>query len=599
MYFERLEPQKAPLWSNIKVYKKSIILVLTPILLLPLLFSFPNNVLEARCAYCVLIMEVFWVMEILPLAITALLPLVMFPVMGIMPSEKVSRVYLSDTSFLFIGGLMVACAVEKSKLHKRIALFVLSIVGSQPQWIMFGFMAVTGFLSMWISNTATTALMVPIVQSVIVELVKNHRGQYELVSMSEHSSANNPDALPPTGRRRSLSVDQQRRLSLASNKHREIHEILSSEELRMAKGLLISVCTSANVGGMGTITGTASNLILIGQIVKLYPGADTGINFFSWMVFAVPMVVLTLVLCWIVLVVLFLRNTPKGSDIVTRKLKSNYNNLPPITFSEWAVIGVFFCLLSLWILRDPQVVTGFGEYFKHGYVTDATSAILICVLLFALPDDTPDFMRKRYDKHRKMKVRSSLLDWKTVQAKFPWSVVLLLGGGFAMAAGVRESHLSYRIGEVMSNLHVFPSLVIMMICIGITILLTNVCSNTVTASIFIPIVAELASSLSIHPLYFMLPTALACSLAFTLPVATPPNAIVFASGMITVKDMVSAGLIISVISASVTILNMMLWGHFLFSLDQFPSWATPPVVEEIAISNSTLIHYFNATNPGY
>ncbi|VDK44207.1 unnamed protein product, partial [Cylicostephanus goldi] len=417
--------------------------------------------------------------QVLPLAITALIPMVAFPFFEIMKSDEVAQAYLPDTSFLFIGGLMVAVAVEKSDLHTRIALFVLRVVGSRPKWIMAGFMGVTGFLSMWISNTATAALMVPIVQSVITELVANH-----------------------------------------SN-------LFTPREHLMAKGLLISVCFAANIGGSATITGTASNLVLLGQLEKLFPNADTGINFVSWITFAFPQALACLVF---VLNVVFLRDAPQGSAIVSRKLREKYEKLPSTTFAEMAVMACFTLLLALWMLREPHVIPGFGAYFKRGYISDATSAIFVVLLLFIIPDKRPISGRHV--------VRDSLLDWPTIQERFPWSVVLLLGGGFALAAGVKESHLSIEIGEVMQRLSMFPVNVIMLICICITVCLTNICSNTVIASIFIPIVAELARSLDTNPLFFMLPVAVSSSFAFLFPVATPPNAIVFGTGLVQVADMV-------------------------------------------------------------
>ncbi|KJH47118.1 hypothetical protein DICVIV_06826 [Dictyocaulus viviparus] len=271
-------------------------------------------------------MGLYWIFEVLPLAITALIPMVAFPFFEIMKSDKVAQAYLPDTSFLFIGGLMVAVAVEKSELHTRIALFVLKTVGIQPKWIMAGFMAVTAFLSMWISNTATAALMVPIVQSVITELVANHR-MHELIAFSEATSIEN--------RRRSIDM---RRLSVPQEtlmaQQKDISNLFTPRELLMAKGLLISICFSANIGGSATITGTASNLVLVGQLEKLFPNADTGINFLSWIIFAFPQAVVCQVLCWLVLNFVFLRDPPRGSPSVSRKLSEKYHRLPSTSFAE-------------------------------------------------------------------------------------------------------------------------------------------------------------------------------------------------------------------------------------------------------------------------
>ncbi|VIO87324.1 conserved hypothetical protein [Brugia malayi] len=571
------QPRKPSTLSVIWRMRTHLAFTLTPIILLPILFSFPQSQNEARCGYCVGIMAVYWVMEVIPLAVTALLPMVLYPLLGLMASDDVAQMYLPDISFLFIGGLMVAVAVQKCKLHNRVALFVLTIVPPQPCWIMLGFMLVTAFLSMWISNTATAALMVPIANSVIIELIKSNRRNQFTDSLLGEAVVEDRHNENSDGRRKSLGTFSTR----------DPTEILSKDEHQMAKGLLISVAFGANIGGTGTITGTPSNLVLLGQIKEIFPLADTDINFISWMVFALPLVIACLFMTWLTLVLIFFRKASKGHQTIKDKLRQKYDELPGLSFAEISVSICFLILLTLWITRDPYVVSGFGALFKTGYVTDTTSAMLVAIILFAVPIQKPNFFGKTENIE-------TLLDWKTMQAKFPWSVVLLLGGGFAMAAGVKESNLSYRVGEMMQLLQMFPVNVIMAICIFITIFLTNICSNTVTASIFIPIVAELAKSLEIHPLYFMIPTALASSMAFSLPVATPPNAIIFASGLLRVKDMLLAGTLATIECGLLAILFMMTWATYLFELDKFPLWAYTPA--ELVYRNHTLFDLLtNAT----
>ncbi|CAD6187491.1 unnamed protein product [Caenorhabditis auriculariae] len=573
--------QKSGLSAFLTAYRSSVVIWSSVVALSPLLiFANKEHQQQWRCAYVVAIMGIFWVSEALPLAITAFIPLVLFPTLGIMRGDEVARAYLPDTCFLFMGGLMVALAVEKCELHARIALFVLKIVGSHPAKVMAGFMAVTGFLSMFISNTATTALMVPIVQSVITELVSNHRIE-DLIALTEAAASH-----------KKMSVGM-RRLSLPNDHLEVIHydnldESMSPREKKMAKGLMLSICFAANIGGSATVTGTASNLVLIGQLDELFPGADTGVNFLSWLTFAFPMVICCLIYCWIVLYLMFLRNAPKGSPLVTRKLQDKYNELSPLSFGEAAVVACFTLLLVLWVMREPQVVPGFGELFKEEYVSDSTSAMLIVIFLFLIPQNFP-----QKTANGRWRSSSGLLDWETVQDRFPWSVLFLLGGGFALAAGVKESGLSHDIGAIMKNLDIFNSNIIMLICTVITVLLTNVCSNTVIASIFIPIVAELARSLKLNPLNFMLPVTISASFAFLLPVATPPNAIVFSSGVLKVKDMMKAGATVTIGCACLAIGNMLLWAGFVFNLHLFPKWArgeAPPadVQDWLTQNNITL-----------
>ncbi|GMT06618.1 hypothetical protein PENTCL1PPCAC_28792, partial [Pristionchus entomophagus] len=621
-------------------FQDMAIILLLPFIASPLLIMDEGNEVKFKCLYVVVIMSLYWVFEVLPLAITALVPMVLFPALGIMKSDAVAKTYLPDTGFLFIGGLMVAVAVEKSNLHTRIALLVLSLVGSNPRYIMLGFMAVTAFLSMWISNTATAALMVPIVQSVISELVSNQRSgelieRQHLASrrrsiegrrlsmtrdpasvIDQQTARRSGDnlTLPESESRRALVEHEEKFAQLCSpsivrlekaveeaenhlipfpaqgeNHHvmtrltyteqqetqdnmtlKDMMKYFNPRELKMAKGFLISVCYAANIGGAATITGTASNLVLMGQLEKIFPGVDTGINFVSWIIFATPMAFVCLFATWITLCFIFLYDAPKGSATVSMKLKDKYHRLPHVSFAEIAVSACFGLLLFLWIFRDPKVVPGFGEFFKRGYVTDATSAVFIVIILFVLPEKCPDFQKIGSKKSKQTK---GLLDWATIQESFPWSVVLLLGGGFALAAGVKESDLSQTIGDMLSSLGGMNQFTAVTICVLITIGLTNVCSNTVVASIFTPIVAELARSLNINPLLFMLPVTVASSFAFLLPVATPPNAIVFGAGVVDVKDMAFAGFFVSIWCAICNLANMWLLATPWFTLDTFPEWA--------------------------
>ncbi|EGT30735.1 hypothetical protein CAEBREN_30572 [Caenorhabditis brenneri] len=570
--------RKRGVLSLLSAYKQSFVIWGALLIFAPLMFVRDGHELQARCLYCVAVMGAYWVFEALPLAITAFIPMILFPLFGIMRSEEVARAYLPDTCFLFMGGLMVALAVEKCELHARVALFVLKTVGSEPAKVMAGFMGVTGFLSMWISNTATTALMVPIVQSVITELVSNHRME-DLVAFCE--------VRRNSSRKSSIGM---RRLSLPNEnnevKREEMDTAMSPREQRMAKGLMLSVCFSANIGGVATITGSASNLVLIGILNELFPGADTGVNFLSWLVFALPMAVCCLIYCWCVLYIMYLRGAPKGSSIVNRKLQQKYEELNNLSFSEISVVFCFGLLIVLWILREPQVVPGWGDMFKEEFVSDATSAMFIVIMLFTLPENLPNW--RGSSKNRK--ASSGLLDWATVQDRFPWSVLFLLGGGFALAAGVKESGLSHDIGAIMKSLEVFNHNIIMFICVLISVTLVNVCSNTVIASIFIPIVAELARYLEIDPLNFMLPVTIATSFAFLLPVATPPNAIVFSSGYLKVFDMFLSGLCVTLGCVVLCMLNMLLWAGFVFNLHLFPQWAanpSPPLdVQQWAVENN-------------
>ncbi|KAE9555863.1 hypothetical protein FO519_000948 [Halicephalobus sp. NKZ332] len=524
--------------------KYSFFLIGIPLLMLPLLTAEHK---EYRCAGCVGIMAIYWLTEIIPIPVTAMLPVILFPLTEILPSSSVAKEFLNDVTFLFIGGLVVAIAVEKCGLHERIALRVLTLVGSQPKWIMLGFMIVTGLLSAFISNTATTAMLVPVCQSVIVQLLRSYRlhGQ-SIASRAELLECGENDAPKPRPR-----------------------------EKQMAKGLILSICFAANIGGTGTITGTATNLVMLGQLSTLYPKAEIGINFITWIQFCFPLMLICLFTCWLILVALFLYNGPGAAEEVTQIMQERYAKLPKMSFAEKSVALCFLGLLGLWVL--PQVVPELFSYLDPRYYTDATSAMIITSLLFCLPAEKPQWLLlcqndSSSDDKKKTLTYSRLMDWKTMQDRFPWGILLLLGGGFALAAGVKESGLSDILGKQLSEIGSFPLWAIQIFCITVSLFVTNICSNTVTVSIFLPIIATLAEQAHIHPLSLMMPVTISSSFAFMLPVGTAPNAIVFGSGMLKVSDMITSGFAMSIATCSLVIIYINTIGRLILPMDAVEFW---------------------------
>uniref|UniRef100_A0AC35U6Q4 CitMHS domain-containing protein n=1 Tax=Rhabditophanes sp. KR3021 TaxID=114890 RepID=A0AC35U6Q4_9BILA len=519
-------------------FKKVVSLIGAPLIFAPLFFSSEP---QLRCLFCVIIMGIYWAVGPIPLAATAMLPVVLFPILGISTAKDVGSKYVNDTNFLFIGGLITAAAVEKSGLHERIALKVLTFVGSRPIKIMGGFMLVTAILSMFISNTATTAMMVPIVQSVIAQLESSF-DEEEASSKSEDTEA--------------------------SKKSK------SNQKSKMAAGFYLSIAFAANIGGVGTLTGTPPNLVLIGQMQQLFNNAITGVNYVTWMFYAIPLMLLCLLCAWFILCLMFLDIKKKGSEIVSGMINSRYQNLPPFQFSEGVVSFLFLTLVLLWIGRDPQIIPGFGALFGNSYFTDATSAMIISLLLFIIPTQKPSWTRvKAILRGQDVAKIDRLMDWETMQSHFPWSIVFLLGGGFALASGVQSSGLSKSIGNVLVSFNHLPVVYLQLFCLGFCMLVTNICSNTVTASIFIPIVANIAISIHANPLTLMLPTTIACSFSFVLPAGTPPNAIVFARGAVSVPQMVLSGLAISVTTIIITTVHLQTLALTVFDLNDFPDWA--------------------------
>lgn len=629
----------ASCWRTLLAYRNYLIIYLVPLLFLAL--PLVINSKEASCAFVIILMALFWCFEALPLAVTALLPVLLFPMMGIMDSTSVCAQYLKDTNMLFIGGLLVAIAVEHWNLHKRIALRVLLIVGVKPALLMLGFMLVTAFLSMWISNTATTAMMVPIAQAVLDQLHSsekklNEQKAQEMLNAQKGNELNGKvnqafDLQEKSPAQTNLACEVQfepgpEDNSLKGKQSMELQErivqipelgedqkksngcissneegvVLSEEEsrlkeedhLKLCKGMSLCVCYSASIGGIATLTGTTPNLVLKGQMDELFPDNNNVINFASWFAFAFPTMIVLLAFSYLWLQIIFLgfnfrKNFGCGvSPEVKAKqkrayqvIRSEHSKLGSMTFAEICVLVLFVLLVLLWFTREPGFMPGWATIsFNRNseYVTDATVAIFIALMMFIFPSEIPTSTYRNSvesDGKRKIRVPPALLNWKTVHEKMPWGIVLLLGGGFALAKGSEESGLSRWLGEKLTPLESIPPAAIALILCLLVATFTECTSNVATTTLFLPILASMAKAIQIHPLYIMLPCTLSASLAFMLPVATPPNAIVFGYGHLKVIDMAKAGFLLNVLGVLTITLSINTWTFSMFNLGTFPSWA--------------------------
>ncbi|CAI9614797.1 unnamed protein product [Staurois parvus] len=432
-------------------------------------------------------MALFWCTEALPLAVTALFPVVLFPMMGIMDSTACSQ-YLKDTNMLFIGGLLVAITVEKWNLHKRIALRVLLLVGVKPALLLLGFMVVTAFLSMWISNTATTAMMIPIAQAVLEQLHTSEEKLQECPSAFENVNQKENQI---NGCTKLTFEDKVTKESNAEDSRKQKH-------LKLCKGMSLCVCYSASIGGIATLTGTTPNLVMKGQMDQLFPGNNNVINFASWFGFAFPTMLLLLALAWIWLQIMFLGTKFKknfgcgGKPEQKAKEKRAYQvifeehkKLGSMTFAEICVLVLFTLLVILWFTRDPGFMPGWAtiSFNKDGkeYVTDATVAVFVALMLFLFPSEFPSYLilgKKLY------KYFVPRLSWtgKTVNQK----IDILSGtlsscweGGFALAKRAARNR-DWRVGLEISSLlcRVFPQLRLrsFVLCLLVAIFGSQMCT---------------------------------------------------------------------------------------------------------------------------
>ncbi|XP_030165322.1 solute carrier family 13 member 3 isoform X2 [Lynx canadensis] len=471
-------------------------------------------------------MAVYWCTEALPLSVTALLPIILFPFLGILPSNKVCPQYFLDTNFLFLSGLIMASAIEEWNLHRRIALKVLMLVGVQPTRLILGMMVTTSFLSMWLSNTASTAMMLPIASAVLKSLF----GQETRKDLGQQSEEN-----------------------AAAVRRNGLHAVPTEVQF---------------------LAGTED----------FFPQCDV-VNFGSWFIFAFPLMLLFLLAGWLWISFLYggmsLRGwrRKKKSEIKTDAedraravIREEFQNLGPIKFAEQAVFTLFCMFAILLFSRDPKFIPGWASFFTPGFLSDAVTGVAIVTVLFFFPSQRPS-LKWWFDFKASNAETEPLLTWKKVQDTVPWNIILLLGGGFAMAKGCEESGLSAWIGGQLHPLeNVPPPLAVLLITVVVAFF-TEFASNTATIIIFLPVLAELAIRLRVHPLYLMVPGTVSCSYAFMLPVSTPPNSIAFASGHLLVKDMVRTGLLMNLMGVLLLSLAMNTWAQTIFQLGTFPDWA--------------------------
>ena len=462
------------------------------------------------------LMAFWWVTEALPIGLTSLLPIILFPMLGILDGKTISNSYINYVIFLFIGGFIMALAIEKWNLHKRIALKILSIMGSSPFMILFGFIFSSAFLSMWMSNTATAMMMLPIAFSVILSL-------------------------------------------------EEIHG--ESKVKNYSIGLLLAIAYACSVGGIATLVGTPPNLSFLRIYEILFPNAPE-ISFGQWITFALP---ITIFMFWFILLFLYFIFKPKHQlkKLPKSFFKEKYNELGKVTLEQKRVFILFVLLALLWVFRKSIdlgfiTVPGWSSIFKHPkFLNDGTVAMFIATLLFITPSS---------------KKNESLVTWNIIK-KIPWRIVFLFGGGFALAKGFIDSGLSTYIGNVLANVGTFSTSSIVITLTGVMSLLTEFTSNTATTEMMLPIISGLAVQLKLNPLLLMLPITLAASMAFMFPIATPPNAIIFGSGKIKMIQMIKVGFFINLIAIIVISIATLTLAKIIFHIDinEFPDWALQTV----------------------
>jgi len=428
---------------------------------------------------------IWWVTEAVPIAVTAILPVVLFPLSGALDIADTTTAYGHKYVFLYLGGFFLAIAIEKVNLHRRIALTVISLIGTRMRMIVLGFMVATAFLSMWISNTATSVMMLPIGLAIVAQF-RDH-----------------PDT--------------------PENEHEEF-----------GKMLMLAIAYSASLGGMATLIGTPPNLVLAGIVKELY---EVEINFLDWMLFAFPFSVLLLFICWVYLTRYAVKLEAAHFTGGVEEIKRQRKLLGIMSSNEKRVLIVFVLTAFAWMTRSFL----FSPIIPA--IDDTLIALIAGILLFVIPSSEE---------------KGGVLEWDDAK-KIPWGILLLFGGGLAIAQGIKDTGLAKWLAEQLTQLDFLPLLVMTLVLVAVINFLTEVTSNLATTAMILPVLAPLAAAMGVHPYIFMVSATLAASCAFMLPVATPPNAVVFGSGYINMSSMMRVGFGLNLIS----ILLITFWVFYL------------------------------------
>lgn len=471
-----------------------------------------KNPMISRMAAVASLLAIWWITEPVPLAVTSLVPIVLYPVLGIETGEAAAATYINSTIFLFFGGFLIALAMERWDLHKRMALKIITIIGGSQERIIFGFMTAAAFISMWISNTATAVMMLPLAISIILQL----------------------------------------------------EEMFSRERVqKFSIALMLGVAYSCSIGGIATIIGTPPNLSFIRIFHIIFPQAPE-ISFGQWLIIMFPLSVILLVISWFLLCRVFFK-PDKSVTVHSDVIRIETAKLGPVKPEEKYVGIIFIVTALLWVFRS-DLELGFitipgwsGLLANPGYVNDGTVAVLMGMILFFIPSKSSE--------GRLLQVNALL--------KIPWDIILLFGGGFALARGFIVTGLSEYIGTSFAGLDYLQPWMLMLLVGVIITFLTELTSNTATAEMVLPILASVSVALGINPLLLMLNGTISASMAFMLPVATPPNAVVFGSKRVQVRHMAKAGFILNIICVFAITATIYVLGVYILNIDinNIPSWA--------------------------
>ncbi|KAI8046021.1 protein I'm not dead yet 2 [Drosophila gunungcola] len=548
------EPRKFLLHRCCKFHWKGKANIIIPLITLPLLvMGFKYNMAEYKCMYLIVTMALLWITETLPIYVTAFFPIVFCPMLGLVSIDVVCQLYFSNTVVMFLGGLIVALGIEYCNLHTRIALSVIQIVGGSPRRLFVGLMSVSVFMGLWISNSAGTAMMCPIVKAVVNEMDANNI--YPVYMTQEEEPVGEGEPPHPS---------------------------------MITMALYIGVAYASTIGGLGTLIGTGTNLVFKGIYSQRFPTSEEDVTFANFMMYSIPI----MVLCNIALVIIVIMTTHMGlfrpksktgliikEATANRKLledvlRERYKSLGPMSCHEIQMSILFAIMIIVLFSRKPGFLPGWSEFFSAKPLGSSTGVFVIVLLLFALPTQYVFFRYCCGKPPFPGQALDAMLSWHYVHDQIPWGLLFLLGGGFALAEASKNSGVNVMIARAMQVLIGMPSIPVQLITIILSMFFSTFNSSVVIANIVIPILCEMALVLEMHPLVLTLPSCLSISMCYFLPVSTPPNAIVCNYANIKTKYFACCGILPTIIGYWLVILNTNTWGMIIFpEAKSFPDWA--------------------------
>ncbi|CAH2106487.1 unnamed protein product [Euphydryas editha] len=536
------------------VHWRGILCVLVPILAIVILLPFPPESYQWT-AYCLIIMAIFWVSECIPLPVTSFLPIIIFPLTGVASTTDVCKAYVNDSIFMFLGSLILAYSVEQSGLHKRLAYCSIRAIGYSHVKLLTAMCIVTTFVSMWITNTAATTMMVPINFAV-------------------------------------LKVFEEQKLL-------QIYVTNSVGEQVASDITTCYFCTatfSATIGGIGTLVGTATNLVFKGLFITQFPDAPELLSFPKFSAFGIPYMIILdffmlLYMCVVYIGVLRPKSetakkskiSPEGIKAAAKTVNADYARLGRITFWEYMVILLFGGAMVAFFCRSPQLFPGWGDLIKdyfdlkdEKFVRDSALAALVAFMMFLFPSNLSFFKNckaKFYEDLPTTRV-PSVLNWKKLITELPYSFTFLLGGGFALSDAARKTGLNQKIGEFLQELKILPNIIILLILIIFVVLITNIASNVAVCNVLAPISMQLAKEIGQNPLWYVIASGFSSSYCFMFPVGTPGNLVVQSAAKIPTPKMIKAGLGPTISTIIITWLAVYFYAPIIWpELHYMPEWA--------------------------